>query len=357
VTLASFLIGSYMILCEQATPAAVAAAIQPILDRMVAIDSGPRSFGEQVSFMDLMEAIHSGKAQGWLDFVSEEPDVDRCIDPEEYNHYDNPANGKIHVIIPSQLVAFPCPSDIPVDPASGVAPQWVDAGGERHFGADYYADILGDFDVQLVVRSDAPAAYDEAAFAARGIAIERLGDELELRPERLLHEVDRFLTLARVAPGALGMHGGREVGLGRGGELLVSSLLIKRHAFRARPAIAWLRITHPGPATRYVVAYSALVHSPPPPPPPRPAPRRGSIAAPPPHASAGGAGDAAARPRPRRGSAPAALAATADASGGGGGGEVEGAGGLWGGAVGAPTRATSAAPAVFEPLEVMGECC
>ena len=65
ITLASFLIGSYMILCELATPAEVSLAIQPIADRLVGIDSGPRTFGEQVTFMDLLEAIHNGKAQGW----------------------------------------------------------------------------------------------------------------------------------------------------------------------------------------------------------------------------------------------------------------------------------------------------
>jgi len=201
--------------------------------------------------------------QGWLDFTSESPDLDRCIDMEEYIHYDNPANGKLHVIIPSRLIAFPCPSDLEVDEESGEAPQWLDMAGGRHFGPDYYADILGDFDVQLVVRCDASATYDDAAFASRGLAVERLGGALEMRPQRLLQEVDRFLTLARLVPGMIGIHGA-DAGLGSGGELLVSSLLIKRHGFRARSALAWLRITHPAVDAQRTLRFAVLPHQPPP---------------------------------------------------------------------------------------------
>ena len=216
-----------------------------------------------MTLFDCWEALHCDKMQGWLDFTSETPDLDRCIDMEEYVHYDNPANGKLHVIIPSRLIAFPCPSDLEVDEESGEAPQWLDIAGERHFGPDYYADVLGDFDVQLVVRCDAAATYDDDAFASRGLAVERLGGDLDLRPQRLLQEVDRFLTLAQLVPGMIGIHGA-DAGLGSGGEMLVSSLLIKRHGFRARSALAWLRITHPAVDAQRTLRFAVLPHQPPP---------------------------------------------------------------------------------------------
>ena len=93
----------------------------------------------------------------------------------EYLHNDDPANATLHVIIPSRLVAFACPDDLRPVEGPGEAPPWADIAGRRHFGPDYYADILGDFGVQLVVRCDAAAAYDGGAWAARGLAVERLG--------------------------------------------------------------------------------------------------------------------------------------------------------------------------------------
>eukprot|EP00291_Cryptomonas_curvata_P024841 CAMPEP_0172172926 /NCGR_PEP_ID=MMETSP1050-20130122/12735_1 /TAXON_ID=233186 /ORGANISM="Cryptomonas curvata, Strain CCAP979/52" /LENGTH=416 /DNA_ID=CAMNT_0012844555 /DNA_START=150 /DNA_END=1400 /DNA_ORIENTATION=- len=260
ITICAFLIGGYMILCGQASVEAVSDAFQAIKSRLVGMEE---SANLECSLVDSWEALHCGKMQGWLDFERAEPDIDRCIDMEEYIHYDNPANGKLHVIIPSRLIAFPCPSDLEVDEESGEAPQWLDMAGGRHFGPDYYADILGDFDVQLVVRCDASATYDDAAFASRGLAVERLGGALEMRPQRLLQEVDRFLTLARLVPGMIGIHGA-DAGLGSGGELLVSSLLIKRHGFRARSALAWLRITHPAVDAQRTLRFAVLPHQPPP---------------------------------------------------------------------------------------------
>ena len=256
ITLCSFLVGAYAILCQEASLSSITRAFQPIEDRFEGFMDGAYNFADALTVQDCWEAVHCAKVQGWLDFTSASPDLDRCIDMDEYMHYDAPANGKLHVIIPTRLIAFPCPSDLPADPASGEAPQWLDVEGGRRFGPHYYADVLGDFDVQLVVRCDAAASYDEGAFGASGIAVERLGAKLDEQPQRLLQEVDRFLTLARLAPGMVGMHGGDEGGLGRGGELLVSSLLIKRHGFRARSALAWLRLTHPSaalPACRFAI--------------------------------------------------------------------------------------------------------
>ena len=258
ITTYAYLIGSYLILCGYSSLADVASAFQPVADRFERFRVGVEpDRAEDLTIFECWEALYCGMVQGWIDLTSETPDLDCCIDMEEYMHYDSPANGKLHVIIPSRLIAFPCPSDLEADEVSGQAPQWVDIASDRYFGPDYYADILGDFDVQLVVRCDASATYDAAAFASRGMAVERLGGDLERRPERLLQEVDRFLTLAQLAPGMIGIHGADE-GLGNGGEMLVASLLIKRHGFRARAALAWLRITHPAADALRTLRFSVL---------------------------------------------------------------------------------------------------
>ena len=58
-----------------------------------------------------------------------------------------------------------------------------------------------------------------------------------------LFETDRFLTIARHAPGATAVHGGRG-GLGAAATLIVVHL-ISGHGFPSKAAIAWMRMIHP----------------------------------------------------------------------------------------------------------------
>jgi hypothetical protein len=61
-----------------------------------------------------------------------------------------PLNGYLHVIIPSQLIAFSGPSNL-----RDASAAWHDVAGHRYFGADFYANILGaDFGVEMVVCCD-----------------------------------------------------------------------------------------------------------------------------------------------------------------------------------------------------------
>jgi hypothetical protein len=236
---------------------------------------------ESSSVYDSWRALSKAKQVGWIDFIHDEVDFDSCIDMKEYQHYDSAANGVLHVIIPSKVIAFRCPSQLP-DVQSPSCP-WRDIDGERHFGPSYYADILsGDFNVQLVTlpdkeqdedyseasdsdSEDGEASVDDeaagececgggvctfdieaATYEAHGIAVERLVAGPSHPTSALLRNVDRFLTLARLAPGAIALHGppGGDGGPG-GGEMLVSALLIREHGFDARAAIAWVRLAHP----------------------------------------------------------------------------------------------------------------
>jgi hypothetical protein len=85
----------------------------------------------------------------------------------EHLHYDSPANGSLHVLVPGKLLAIACPRDL----EGGAV--WSDAGDARRFSAAYYPDIFGDFGVRMVVRCGG-RPYDTRALEAHGIVVEDL---------------------------------------------------------------------------------------------------------------------------------------------------------------------------------------
>jgi hypothetical protein len=297
LSICSFLLGSYLILMENVSEEKVIEIFKPVTSRFQGYDNrSTNSVPDHIlTVIDGWRAIHNAKTNGWLDFKKEEVDIDRCIDMQEYLHYDNPANGVLHVIVPSQLIAFRCPTNLSAfQSAPDANCHWLDVGGQRHFSPLYYADILGeDFDVEVVVRCDTgihdPASMgdngqeedededeedeedededeedeeeeEEEEFGQRGIMVERLtclGSDGPLTSSELLHDVDRFLTLTWLSPGPVAIHGREGTSLGNGGEVLVLSLLMQRHGFDARSALAWLRMCHP-PAPPRLPAFFLL---------------------------------------------------------------------------------------------------
>ena len=183
---------------------------------------------------DSWSALRRATELDWLDF-SDEPS-EGSIDMDEHRHYASVANGELHVVVPNKLLAFRSPTDLPDGRA------WIDDGGTRRFSPSYYADILSDFDVSVVLccgGASASPPYDASALLERGVGVEVLA--ADVRSGRLLADTDRVLTLARAAPGAIALHGagGWEEGL------LLSAYLIRLHGFPAREALAWARMAHP----------------------------------------------------------------------------------------------------------------
>ena len=288
VTACVCFLGCYMLLLRDVPIEQVTELFQPIDSELDCFNHPHESsLDDQLEVLtvhDAWQAVQTAKEKGWVDFLNHDAEhPDTCIDMEEYLHYSNPANGRLHVIIPSELIAFQRPSD----PSTLLLPDstmrlWADSSSGRHFSPAFYADILGmDYGVQLVVQCDAqpadpprhrpsarrsaesgrsrvgdrPAApppatprYDPAAFRQRGIAVERLPAPAPApapaRSSALLRGIDRFLTLARLAPGPVALHG-PGMGLGPWGEMLAAVLLVQRHGFDGRAALAWLRIAHP----------------------------------------------------------------------------------------------------------------
>ena len=274
ITACAFLLGSYLILEHDKSVEDVTDMFRPISDhfRPFKDPSGPPALSKQLAAMDCWRAIHRAKLNRWLDFSDGEIDTDTAIDLEEYLHYDSPAQGSMHVIIPSRLIGIQCPADLSqlgMECEHTADEAWLDLGGQRFFGPAFYADLLRtDYNVALLVRCGACTSsigraeadehetlnkrsghYDDDAFVSRGLAMEELalrGYDSATQPVAVpMRDIDRFLTLSLRAPGAVAIHGPAGTALGAGGETLVTALLVQRHGFDGGAALAWLRIAHP----------------------------------------------------------------------------------------------------------------
>jgi hypothetical protein len=262
VTACVFFLGSYLILQRGVFIDQVTRMFLTIQDELETFKDPHRlidAHHDELTVHDGWRAVQKARDNGWLDFLSDDIEHEDCIDMEEYLHYDSPANGRLHVVIPSELIAFQRPSDLSTLLLPGSDRHWADAGGKRHFAPAFYAEVLGvDYGVQVVVRCCGEAT-DPAAFSQRGIAVECLAGGAGAGA--LLRDIDRFLTLARLAPGPIALHG-PGIGLGAREEVLAVALLVQRHGFDGRAALAWLRIAHP-PAPPPLLALS-LAPLPPP---------------------------------------------------------------------------------------------
>jgi hypothetical protein len=230
LTSAALLLGGHLAVHERMSLEDIAAALRPISARFIPLRDADGNDCSEFTMADCWAALQRAATLGWLDF-GDTPSED-AIDMTERLHYDNPANGELHVVVPNRLLAFPSPHDLPD------GRDWQDEAGARRFSPAYLADILRDFDVAVALcctGSSRSAPYDPAPLAERGVAVEAL------RGDHLLAAGDRLLTLARAAPGAIALHGagGWEEGL------LLAAYLVRLHSFPARQALAWVHLTHP----------------------------------------------------------------------------------------------------------------
>jgi protein-tyrosine phosphatase len=127
----------------------------------------------------------------------------------------------------------------------------------RDFSPEHFLDILQQFDMQAVVRLNAPQ-YSADAFTEGGVAVADLYFE-----DCTVPPVDiacKFMALAESLPGALAVH--CQAGLGRTGTL-IALYMMKHHGFTGQAAMGWLRIVRPGsvigPQQQFLCEKEALI--------------------------------------------------------------------------------------------------
>ena len=234
VTKALFLVGAYMILMLDMDEVNLAdrfqGSIVPFGD-VVHEDKGSE-FG--LDLQDCFAALSKAKDLRWVDFSP------GGFDSHEYTHFDNPLNADMHEIVPGKLIAMRGPRDLPGDA------EWLDVLREdgsfshRDFSPQYYASLLHEFDVQVVVRCNTPQ-YDRRGLEDAGILVVDLVYEDGGCPP--VDIMAKFMAVVEAVPGAVAVHGAS--GLGRSGTL-IGLYMMKHHGFTAREAMGWMRIVRPG---------------------------------------------------------------------------------------------------------------
>eukprot|EP00291_Cryptomonas_curvata_P006667 CAMPEP_0172201902 /NCGR_PEP_ID=MMETSP1050-20130122/30301_1 /TAXON_ID=233186 /ORGANISM="Cryptomonas curvata, Strain CCAP979/52" /LENGTH=242 /DNA_ID=CAMNT_0012879687 /DNA_START=211 /DNA_END=935 /DNA_ORIENTATION=+ len=205
VTNAVFLMGSYMVLVLKLSPDEVRDRFEDAYNFEAFRDATfvPADFG--LSLLDCWRGLACGRALGW---IGETPE-DGVYDLAEYEHYDDPANGELHVVVPDKFLAFRGPKTL----AEGQ--DYDDNDGVRRFAAQYYVDIFQELGVTTVVRLNEPQ-YDEQVFKAANIDHHDLEFEDCTPPSTDI--VSRFMRIVDRAPGMIAVH--CKAGLGRTGTLI-----------------------------------------------------------------------------------------------------------------------------------------
>eukprot|EP00286_Rhodomonas_abbreviata_P000763 CAMPEP_0181288258 /NCGR_PEP_ID=MMETSP1101-20121128/236_1 /TAXON_ID=46948 /ORGANISM="Rhodomonas abbreviata, Strain Caron Lab Isolate" /LENGTH=644 /DNA_ID=CAMNT_0023392367 /DNA_START=99 /DNA_END=2036 /DNA_ORIENTATION=+ len=229
-TNAVFLLGSFLVLERGMTGAMVMESLNTI--HPCPFEPYCDATFSQTKFdlhlVDCWDGLHKGLNEPWV----AAPDV---FELEEYEHYDNPGNGDLHMVVPDKLVSFKGPT--------GNLPrrrEWFDSVGIRHFDPRFYVPIFHDINVTTVVRLN-EEEYDRDIFIQNGIKhVDLYFDDCTVPPPKV---VVKFLQVVERTEGTVAVH--CKAGLGRTGTL-VALYMMKHYGFTAREAIGWLRVLRPG---------------------------------------------------------------------------------------------------------------
>ena len=227
-----------------------------ILRRAADVDNVIALFGHDQVKLDVNQALHDLAPFRVIDCWSalkhavQHAWISECLEDEEpltdlaeLLHYSRAANGNVHAVIPGKLLFFATPDDSLRDV------DWADGARDacrttRTFSPAFTAALLHDLGVSAVACLGTGSAATADALARHGIEAADLG--LAADGSSLLRGLDRLLSLAAGAPGAVAVHSG-DAGGGWPGYAgtLAKALLISRAGMGEGAAGAWLGLACP----------------------------------------------------------------------------------------------------------------
>ena len=185
------------------------------------------------------QVIHRAVQHEWLANLGS--DIEPVFDADEFAHYASPAQGRVYLALPGAMHFFPTPDDLLGDQ------EWADYVEDgrtvRLFSAHFYADLFAELKLSVVLCLGRSSAATAAAFAARGI--ETVDLELAADGSSLLRGLDRLLSLAREAPGAVAVHSGDGFEWPAYAGTLSAAFMISRFGLEEGAAKAWLGMVVP----------------------------------------------------------------------------------------------------------------